>query len=280
MSKKGMVWKQINRDGSFRADLRVLLFWMVLVVASVGESRNWPLVQIHRGYLGGGKFTENTLPAFRAAKAAGHEMIELDIRLLKNGDLAVYHDEDLVRLNQKKLKLEDLSSTELKLFGINTLEEVLEDPEIPHWINIEIKEEKTEKRGLERRLTEILRSHRAENRVIVSSFNASVLGRMAELAPKIDRVHLIDGRIPGESEAQYLEKIDRQLLEAKTHIVSLYFDSFTDLVVKHLREKNIEFMAWTVNDKNLAQHLLQLGAVGIITDRVDLESVGPETRSL
>lgn len=49
-----------------------------------------PLVIAHRG--ASASFPENTLPAFRAAREAGADWVELDVHLLADGGLAVHHD--------------------------------------------------------------------------------------------------------------------------------------------------------------------------------------------
>lgn len=53
---------------------------------------------------------ENTLEAFQKAKAFDCQMIELDVRLSKDGVLMVHHDEDLIRCTDVKVKFPDRAS--------------------------------------------------------------------------------------------------------------------------------------------------------------------------
>ncbi|MCX7108448.1 MAG: glycerophosphodiester phosphodiesterase family protein [Methylococcales bacterium] len=53
---------------------------------------------------------ENTLEAFQKAKAFHCQMIELDVRLSKDGVLMVHHDEDLIRCTDVKVKFPDQAS--------------------------------------------------------------------------------------------------------------------------------------------------------------------------
>ena len=53
---------------------------------------------------------ENTLAAFRKAKAFGCQMFEMDVRLSKDGELVVHHDEQLTRCTDVKAKFPDRDS--------------------------------------------------------------------------------------------------------------------------------------------------------------------------
>jgi glycerophosphoryl diester phosphodiesterase len=53
---------------------------------------------------------ENTLAAFAKAKSFGCEMFEMDVRLSKDGEVIVYHDEHLAQCTDAKIKFPDRSS--------------------------------------------------------------------------------------------------------------------------------------------------------------------------
>lgn len=67
---------------------------------------------------------ENSLSAFRAAKEKGYG-IELDIHLLKDGTLAVFHDHTLNRMTGEDGKIEDLTAADLPRFHLNGTDEVI-----------------------------------------------------------------------------------------------------------------------------------------------------------
>jgi glycerophosphoryl diester phosphodiesterase len=54
-----------------------------------------PRIFAHRGF--SGKFPENTLPSFRAARDAGSPYIECDVHMTRDGVVVVHHDGDLKR---------------------------------------------------------------------------------------------------------------------------------------------------------------------------------------
>ena len=63
----------------------------------------------HRGYHDGNvAVPENSLPSFQAAIDAGYG-IELDVHLLKDGNLAVIHDSSLKRTTGAEGKIEELT---------------------------------------------------------------------------------------------------------------------------------------------------------------------------
>lgn len=77
----------------------------------------------HRGLHGNG-VPENSMEAFRRAKAAGYG-IELDIHLLKDGNLAVIHDSLLVRTTGAEGRVEDLMTEQLKDYKLEGTDETI-----------------------------------------------------------------------------------------------------------------------------------------------------------
>lgn len=66
----------------------------------------------HRGYCR--RFTENTLSAFREAVAEGFRHLETDLRLSSDRQVVLFHDEDLVRIAGKKIKISEESLADLQ----------------------------------------------------------------------------------------------------------------------------------------------------------------------
>jgi glycerophosphoryl diester phosphodiesterase len=64
---------------------------------------------------------ENTLAAFAKAKAFGCDMVELDVRLSKDGEIMVYHDEHLLRCTDAKAKFPNRSSYQIADFTYQEL---------------------------------------------------------------------------------------------------------------------------------------------------------------
>ena len=77
----------------------------------------------HRG-LHDDEKPENSMAAFRAALEAGYG-IELDIHLIKDGNLAVIHDSSLLRVTGADKKITDLTTEELSKYHLNGTEETI-----------------------------------------------------------------------------------------------------------------------------------------------------------
>ena len=74
---------------------------------------------------------ENSIPAFEAAARIGYG-VELDVHLSKDGELVVFHDDDLMRICGAEGRVEEKTLAELRQYrlcgteyGIPTLAEVL-----------------------------------------------------------------------------------------------------------------------------------------------------------
>lgn len=128
----------------------------------------------HRGLFDNKAIAENTIEAFELAIAHGHP-IELDVRLTKDGQLAVFHDMSLLRTAGLDKAVEDASWDEihqLTLLGTNqtipTLQSVLEavNGRVP--ILLEIKKENL-KPGMEAEVAKALDNYYGP--FAVQSFN-------------------------------------------------------------------------------------------------------------
>ncbi len=92
--------------------------------------RNHPLLKkltgwkyAHRGLHREGR-PENSMAAFRAALDKGYG-VELDIHLLKDGSLAVFHDGTLKRMAGADIKVEDLTADDLKNYPLAGTQEII-----------------------------------------------------------------------------------------------------------------------------------------------------------
>jgi len=71
----------------------------------------------HRG--GSAEGYENTIRAFRHALDNGTDMLELDVRLTKDGQVVVFHDEYLTRMTGRNLKVSDVEYKQLPTICCN-----------------------------------------------------------------------------------------------------------------------------------------------------------------
>lgn len=148
----------------------------------------------HRGLHGNG-VAENSLTAFRLAKEHGFG-IELDVRLSKDGELVVYHDETLTRVAGIEGKVIDYTADELSKMslsgtsdGVPTFREVLEliDGAVPLIIEIKMG---TGESGVAEKLVEVIEGYKGD--YVVESFNPLALRIIRRLRPDMIRGILSD----------------------------------------------------------------------------------------
>ena len=153
----------------------------------------------HRG-LHDDKIAENSMSAFKAAKDNGFG-IELDVRLSKDGEMVVFHDDNLTRVVGKEGKVKDFTAEELgkmSLLGtedtIPTLREVLDliDGTVPLLIELKVAMGET---GVAEKFVEVIEGYTGE--YIVESFNPIALGTIKKLRPDVMR---------GILSAEYMKK--------------------------------------------------------------------------
>lgn len=105
--------------------LTVLALWTSLRLCRRGH-RDWHLLRqyryAHRGLHDKPSVPENSMAAFRRAVEKGYGS-ELDVHLMKDGQLAVCHDASLLRTAGVDVKIESLTAEDLKNY---TLEESAE----------------------------------------------------------------------------------------------------------------------------------------------------------
>ena len=107
----------------------ILLVLCIVYVLALQGRRNHPLWSCfraqrfaHRGYHDKPQIPENSLPAFRRAIAHGWGA-ELDVHLLKDGTLAVFHDSSLSRCTGAQGMIEDLTFEELRALRLEGTDE-------------------------------------------------------------------------------------------------------------------------------------------------------------
>lgn len=192
---------------------------------------------------------ENSLPAFAQAIDKGFP-IELDVRLIDDGTVVVFHDETLGRMTDhdgyvSTLKAEDLKELRLKNSDacIPTLEQVLSlvNGKVP--LLIEIKG--TGKIGaLESKTTSLLKAYSGE--FAVQSFDPYSLEYFKLHEPDIMR---------GQLSADFGKKSGISFFKRKalahlkvTDISAPHFISyrFSDLPNKYVTKKGLFTLAWTI----------------------------------
>lgn len=214
---------------------------------------------------------ENTLEAFAEAVAQGADGIELDVMACGSGELVVCHDESLARLAGVDLDVRLTPLTRLKRLDVGsrlgfaparipTLAEVFEMLPGDFFVNIEMKCITRDDRGLARAVGRFIEKHALGSRVLVSSFNALCLVRLAQEFPQVPRGYLSDPQLPW-----VLEEFLWANLCAKDSIHPFDADC-TEARVKRWKARGWQVAVWTVDDVARARTLRDFGVDMLITN--------------
>lgn len=207
----------------------------------------------HRG-LHDKKAPENSLAAFKNAIDKGYN-IELDVQMLSDGTVAVFHDESLSRMTGNDGYLKFLTKQDLKMLTLKdsketipTFEEVLQfiDGKAP--IIIEIKN-KSKVGKLEQKVIDLLKNYKGE--YAICSFNPFVLSYFKEHAPKILRGQL-SGSFKGEK-LGFMKKIALRAMwiTKKQGLADFIMYEAKALPNMHIRKfKRLPLLAWTVKSQD------------------------------
>jgi glycerophosphoryl diester phosphodiesterase len=247
----------------------------------------YPLNMAHRG--GAALAPENTMLAFQNALALGADVLELDVRASRDGELVVIHDETVDRTTDGSGKVAEMTLAQLQALDagyhyspdngysfpyrgrglkIPTLREVLTAfPEAR--VNIEIKQTTP---PIEEAVAQLIEEMEAQDRVLVVSSDDGVIKRFRRRMPDV-----ATGASTGEIQSFYL--LQRLRLSAFYRPVanalqvpdrSGEIQLITPRFVAAAHAQGMKVYVWTINTPDRMRELLQMGVDGIITDRPDL----------
>ncbi len=228
------------------------------------------LILGHRG--ASADFPENTLEAFRGAVAQGADGVELDVMRCATGELVVCHDEQLSRLARRgwvvtrtpwwKLQRADVGSAlGFAPARIPRLEEVLDAVLAPRLVNVELKCDEADDRGLSVAVGRLLLARGEEGRVIVSSFNPLNLARLARAAPTVRRGLLIDPDRSWFPQAWLWQPL------VGRDAIHPHHSQCTAERVAFWHRRGLQVATWTVDDPSRARELQAMGVDLLITNR-------------
>ena len=235
------------------------------------------MVQIfaHRGF--SGYYPENTMLAFqKVAEETVADGIELDIQLTKDGEIVIMHDEMLDRTTNGSGWLKDHTLEELKMLsvGVNvkgffprqtipTLREYFTWLKTTKLItNIELKTSYFEYEGIEEKLIAMVKEFGLEDQIWYSSFNHYTIARIKKLMPEAKCGLLTDTWLMNIGE--YAASQGVASVNARTYFCA------KEGVAAELHAHNIALQAWTPNDAEMMQELVDAGVDVLITNYPDI----------
>jgi glycerophosphoryl diester phosphodiesterase len=251
---------------------------------------NAPLIIAHRG--GADIFPENTMVAFEGAAMIGVDMLEIDFQLTSDNRLITMHDDTVdrttngtgavINMTLEEILSLDASAKFTNLSGGNpwneshlppvTIEEVLDRfIDSPHLLSLEIKNEGEGGKIAAEIMFQEIASRDMEDRIEVGSFHIESIQSFRETSEGSVATSGVESEIRKCILIPMLQ-LDRWWLDpGQVSILQIPtegggFDLATEGVVNRAHQHGQAVQYWTINDREMMNHLIDIGADGIMTD--------------
>jgi len=246
-----------------------------------------PVVIAHRGYC---QFApENTLPAFELALAAGADLVELDVRASKDGQLLVLHDAELdrttdapVRWRSKHIRAETKTAAELQSLDAGSwFSPAYAGTRVPllteaiEWIQRGAVALIERKQGEAASYADLLRERKLLNQVVVQSFDWAFLRQLHQQEPAQVLAALGPPAVlpHGQRRPAFFRGLNAgwlRNLERTGARVVVWNKQVSKSAVRLAHGRGLKVWVYTVNDARLATRLLERGVNGLITNNPGL----------
>jgi len=232
----------------------------------------------HRG--ASAQAPENTLAAFRAARAMGIVEVELDVQLSADDGVLLFHDDSLERKTGQPGRVRDYSLETLRGFEIgswfdsthpgagerfagtplDSLEQLFEALGTSLFYHVELKDAEPELPG---QVLALVDRFALRERVLITSFRFEQLERVRVLAPELPTCLLI-GR-PERREGSVEDWIDRAAA-AGMREVGVVASEIRVEQVRYARARGLWIRAWGVKNVDDMDHAIAVGSNGMTLD--------------
>jgi glycerophosphoryl diester phosphodiesterase len=220
-----------------------------------------PRVWAHRG--ASAHAVENTVAAFELARAHGADGVELDVMACASGEVVVFHDDDLLRLGGRGERVAAMPWSELARIDLLGKERIplLADAlracgDLP--VNVEIKPRLGG--ALSAKVAAIVREARAQDRVLISSFDPSALWQLHAVAPELPLAYLFQAGTPGILRSWGAAALVGASAVHPEHALC------TPAQVAAWRSRGLAVNTWTVDDPARLRQLAAAGVDGVFAN--------------
>jgi glycerophosphoryl diester phosphodiesterase len=246
----------------------LLTLFLCAAFATATFAQPKPSIIAHRG--GAKEFTENTVEAFLRAIKIGAVGIETDLRLTKDGEVVIYHDDNIGRveglpLGKKGPLVAEVTYAEMRAKPLRpsgedqggryipTFREVL-DKVSAGLLNVELKRGPRFDELVEQTIA-ILKNHPALDRIVLEPPDIATAQKF--------RAVFGDSSLPYEASV-------KKVLAFKPHSLSISYKKLSWEIVDLAHKAGVEVWVWTVDDPDIARAVALLGADAIKTDKPTL----------
>lgn len=221
----------------------------------------------HRG--AAGKAPENTLASIRQAIDDQTDWVEIDVQESSDGQIAVVHDSDLMKIGNNPMKVWGVPLQELKTVDVGSwfdpqfsseripsLAEVIEAVKGRCKLLIELKYY-----GYDEHL---------EQRVIDIVEETGMVNDVALMSLKLDGIQKAHSLRPDWSFGLLSSKSIGDIAKLEMDFLAINMATTTPSFIRRVHAAGKKVYVWTVNDKISMSRMIALGVDGLITDEPEL----------
>jgi glycerophosphoryl diester phosphodiesterase len=251
------------------------------------QAKNRPEVIAHRG--GNGQWPGETMTAYKEAVRIGVDVLEMDVYLTKDNQLALMHDIDIKKTTNGQGLIHKYTLAELQELNAaynwsddgTTFRYRKKPADLPEGIRKDVRvpglkevfeafpqmrmvvEMKPALHSPADALCRLLREQKMTDKVLVASFVGGYMKDFRRLCPEVatsaslslgDAIRFLTGSPSSTSETQ------------GALAVEVPYQLITEARVNIVRQRNLKLHAWTVNQPADMNRMKALGVDGIITD--------------
>lgn len=233
----------------------------------------------HRGLFSNTDYPENTLEAMIAAYEAGAEMLEMDIYLTLDGELAINHNATTGAIYDQNWTVEQRTMEELKTLNANkngksykmpSLREVFEyfkDKDVRFMVEI-----KSSNKAIVQVLKDLIEEYDNYARCTLITFAATnQFENLKEVYPEMPVGYLTDSKQSGSTTEQSIQVIQRIVQGYNTTYSPNYNNHNYDAAyVNAALKRGITTWVWTLSDEAAIYPGILNGKSGITGNRCDI----------
>jgi len=213
------------------------------------------------GHRGAGNYApQNTIMSFQMAIAIGCDRAELDVRLTKDKQVIVFHDDEVSKLTNGVGSVSKMTLSELKKLDceqgekIPTLQEVIDVCKDKIDLQIELKAD-----GTPQLVNDLILKNDILSQVVITSFQENLLKEIKQLNYDL-KVGLLFRT----------DEVMTKIWNLAKSVPLDFFAPFSGLVTKEFVDKAHSFgksvYAYRVNERELGDKLIEMGVDDIGTD--------------
>ena len=215
---------------------------------------NNKFIQIaHRGH--SDFYKDNTVNAFLDAYKNNFDMIELDILLTKDNQIAIYHDTFINNLLIKDINYDELRNIDSDIILLTTFFKIIDTNKIK--VYLDIKGDNL----ISKHLHELLnKSNNINiNNIYLGSFNTIILKELIQFNPNYQLGLITENIFENEILTQYIEKY-------KLKFIAFHWTSLNNYNIDFLHNNNIFIYTYTCKNNNILLFMKQYNINGIVSN--------------